>query len=343
MIASDPINTGVDGLQEVCDTMIIITLPWTNAAFIQLLARIYRQGMNDVCVKIIIPQVFVTDSEKKKWSWDKQRYDLIKSKKSLADCVIDGVIPSTTFPSRETLYKKSVESLKIWKDRVNENDLLIRDDSGITINLEIETDEEYKSHNISLVSNVHRRTNSSHSETMHKIFTHEDEIEYHKARRNLMSSWPEDPVDRVAKIINTYPARFNKIIDMGCGENKLKTLTTRFVQGVNHTNVGDETVIEANMAHLDGIINDGEYNVAIFCLSLWGCGYDDFNEYFKEAYRILDEEGRMIIVEPFNSFGEDELYGTIKNFIHNIEKIGFKHVGTETNRYNKLFFEFSKF
>ncbi len=344
LIASDPVNTGVDRLQEVCTTMIIITLPWTNTDFQQLKGRIYRQGMSDDAeVTIIIPQVVVKDAEGNDWSWDKQRYDLIKSKKSLADCVIDGVVPSTSFPSRETLYKRSIDSLKVWKDRINDNDFLVREDTGITVNLQVETDEQRKARNVSLVSNVHRRANSSHSSTMHKTFTREEEIEYHKARRESMATWQEDPVDRVAEIVNKYPARFNKIIDMGCGENKLKTLTTRFVQGVNHTNVGDETVIEANMAHLEGIVNDGEYNVAVFCLSLWGCGYDDFNEYFKEAYRILDEEGRMIIVEPFDSFGDGELYGTTEHFICSIEKFGFKHVGTEVNRYNKLFFEFSKF
>ena len=344
MIASDPINTGVDGLQDICNTMIVITLPWTNAEFEQLKGRIYRQGMGkDSDVTIIIPQVFVTDDDGNEWSWDKQRYNLIKAKKTLADCVIDGVIPSTTFPKRETLYKKSIESLKIWKDRINSNDYFVREDSGVTINLDVEIEEEQKRRNISLINDVHRKAYSSHSDTMFKTFTREEEVEYHKARRESMKNWEEDPVDRVAAIINTYPSRYNRIIDMGCGENKLKTLTTRFVQGVNLNKMGDDTVIEANMAHLEGIVNDGEYNVVVFCLSLWGLNYDDYNEYFKEAKRILDEEGRMIIVEPFEKFGEDKSYGSIQNFIHNIEGFGFKQVGKETNRYNKIFFEFSKF
>ena len=131
MIASDPVNTGVDRLQEVCDTMILITLPWTNADFEQLKGRIYRQGMDkDAIVKIIIPQVVVKDAEGNNWSWDKQRYDVIKSKKTLADCVIDGVIPATQFPTRETLYKKSIEGLKIWKERVISNDFLVREDTA---------------------------------------------------------------------------------------------------------------------------------------------------------------------------------------------------------------------
>jgi hypothetical protein len=46
--------------------MILITLPWTNADFEQLMARIYRLGMDkDVIVKIIIPQVIVKDADGK--------------------------------------------------------------------------------------------------------------------------------------------------------------------------------------------------------------------------------------------------------------------------------------
>ena len=36
LIASDPISVGVDGLQLVCNNLIINTLPWTNAQYQQL-------------------------------------------------------------------------------------------------------------------------------------------------------------------------------------------------------------------------------------------------------------------------------------------------------------------
>ena len=44
LIATSCIGTGVDGLQNVCDRIIINTLPWTNAEFEQLKGRVYRQG-----------------------------------------------------------------------------------------------------------------------------------------------------------------------------------------------------------------------------------------------------------------------------------------------------------
>src|SRR5262249_16290688 len=44
LIASSRIGTGVDGLQAVCNKLIINSLPWTNAEYEQLVARLWRQG-----------------------------------------------------------------------------------------------------------------------------------------------------------------------------------------------------------------------------------------------------------------------------------------------------------
>ena len=44
LIASRTIGTGVDGLQKVCNRMVLLTLPWTDSEYTQLKGRIYRQG-----------------------------------------------------------------------------------------------------------------------------------------------------------------------------------------------------------------------------------------------------------------------------------------------------------
>jgi hypothetical protein len=44
LIASRPISVGVDGLQHICNRLIINTLPWTNAQYQQLLGRLVRKG-----------------------------------------------------------------------------------------------------------------------------------------------------------------------------------------------------------------------------------------------------------------------------------------------------------
>ena len=301
MIASDPVNTGVDRLQEVCDTMIIITLPWTNADFEQLKGRIYRQGMSDdACVKIVIPQVIVKDCDGKDWSWDKQRYDLIKSKKSLADCVIDGVIPSTTFPTRETLYRKSVESLKIWKDRVNENDFLVREDTGITINLDVETEEEHRQRIQSFISNFNNKGKRTEHGKMHKELTDNPDSwsEYHKARHESMKDWEEIPYEYIAKKIKNK----NRVVaDFGCGENLMKTfIPNNKVYSFDHVAI-DDTVIACDMAHTP--LDDETIDIAVFSLALWGSNFED---YFKEAYRLLNYDGLMYIAEPSKSYDQEQ-------------------------------------
>lgn len=299
MIASDPVNTGVDRLQEVCDTMILITLPWTNADFEQLKGRIYRQGMDEnSIVRIIIPQVIVHDIDGKEWSWDKQRFNVIKYKKTLADCVIDGVIPQTQFPTRETLYRKSVESLKVWKERVNSNDIFIRQDSGITINLDANIQEETRIHIKSFISEFNQKGRTTRSDNFHKKITKNPSIwfEYHKARYESMKNWDEIPYKYIAAKIKNK----NRVVaDFGCGENRMKELIpNNKVYSFDHVAI-DDSVIECDMAHTP--LKDESIDIAVFSLSLWGTNYED---YFKEAYRILNYDGLMYIAEPTKSYDE---------------------------------------
>lgn len=301
LIASDPINTGVDGLQEICDTIIIITLPWTNTDFDQLIRRIYRQGMDiDAIVKIIIPQVIVKDADGKNWSWDKQRYEVIKSKKSLADCVIDGVIPSTQFPSRETLYKKSIESLKIWQERAISNDFFVREDIGMLINLDVITEDEKKKHINSFISNFNNKGKRTEHSKLHKILSENPSewYEYHKLRNESMKNWDEIPYEHIASKIKN---KRQIVGDFGCGNNQMRTLIPdNIVYSFDHIS-SDNTVVACDMAHTP--LENENIDVAVFSLSLWGCNYED---YFKEAYRVLSFDGLMYIAEPSSSYTDEE-------------------------------------
>jgi transcription-repair coupling factor (superfamily II helicase) len=55
LIGSSAIGTGVDGLQHVCNQLIINVLPWTHAEFEQLKGRIYRQGQRQDKVTLDYP------------------------------------------------------------------------------------------------------------------------------------------------------------------------------------------------------------------------------------------------------------------------------------------------
>ena len=92
LIGSSALSTGVDGLQYICNRLIVLTLPWTSAGYEQLLGRIYRQGSRFDRIEVFIPQVVLTH-EGQEWSRDKQRFGRIKYKKTLADAAVDGFVP----------------------------------------------------------------------------------------------------------------------------------------------------------------------------------------------------------------------------------------------------------
>ena len=69
LIATSPIGTGFNGLQYVCNRLIIISLPWTSAEFDQLVGRIHRQGSVFKNVEVFIPQV-VLYSGQESLSWE---------------------------------------------------------------------------------------------------------------------------------------------------------------------------------------------------------------------------------------------------------------------------------
>ena len=338
MIASDPVTTGVDRLQEVCDTMILITLPWTNADFEQLKGRIYRQGMNEeTTIRVIIPQVIVHDIDGKEWSWDKQRYDVIKYKKTLADCVIDGVIPQMQFYTRETLYRKSVEALKTWKERINSNDILLRQDSGITVNLEVEIqDKASREYKESVVNKMHAWANTSKSSTVHSRLIENPSWwhEYHTARKARMLEWPEDPKDVIASKINRF-YNYGVIADLGCGKNELKDkITASYTKWLSFDHVAeDSSVISADTTNLSEYVNDETLDVTVYCESLWSKNTDD---YFREASRILKHGGVMYVAEPTDKFSPGKLAGIAAAFNLELE------FDDCEKRYNIMYLKFIK-
>jgi hypothetical protein len=113
LIASSTVGTGLDGLQRVCNQLIILNLPWTHSGYQQLLGRIYRQGSVFEKINIIVPQV-VLEYNGSEWSWDKQRMNRILYKKTLGDAVLDGVIPDNEISTVGTMLEDARKALHGW-------------------------------------------------------------------------------------------------------------------------------------------------------------------------------------------------------------------------------------
>ena len=322
LIGSKPIGTGVDGLQDVCDRMILITLPWTDAEYIQLKGRIYRQGSTFDNVEFIIPQVKIKFEKDDIWSWDIQRLNLIKHKKTLADAAVDGVVPSRIMPSQQTMFKKSQESLRKWKGRIEQGYIIEtnRKSSNIDLYPEVSNENERQRRINSELSEFNRRGKTTHSVTMHKEFSDNPDswFRYHALRNERMKDWNEIPYEYIATKIKN---RNHIVADFGCGENKMKScIPNNKVYSFDHV-ACDDFVVACDIKDVGKYLDNESIDVAVFSLSLWGTNYKD---YVKEAYRVLSYGGQIHIAEPSKSYDSNELEEEFSNLI---SEVGFKIVG----------------
>ena len=107
--------------------------------------------------------------------------------------------------------------------------------------------------------------------------------------------------------------------DFGCGEallaEKLGDHCT--VHSFDHVAVND-SVIACDIA--DVPIDDGELDVAVFCLSLMG---SNFTNYLKEARRTLKLDGRLHIYEVSSRFTDRD------QFAADLKTLGFGQISIE--------------
>lgn len=326
LIASRIIGTGVDGLQNVCNRMILLTLPWTDSEYTQLKGRIYRQGSKFGDVEIVIPQVFV-DLEDKRWSWDKQRLQLIREKRTLADAAVDGIIPSKHIPSREKLCSDSLQALNKWKKRVSEGKITTIERKDLVLPLRPEI-LEYLKPSLGDFSEMNKSWSVSRSEnTQNRLKADPSEwYYYHSLYAEKRKEWSEIPYIEIAKKIKERPEWV--VADMGCGENLLSKELTNKVHAFDYVAI-DKDVIACDMSSVP--LNSNEVDAVIFCLSLMGSNYID---YLKEAFRIIKPYGNLFICEP-----KKKIDNRIEEFKKDIESVGFKIIEVNSQSSKFIYFQ----
>ena len=312
LIASRTIGTGVDGLQNVCNRMVLLTLPWTDSEYTQLKGRIYRQGSKFGDVEIIIPQVYV-DLDDQRWSWDKQRLQLIRDKRTLADAAVDGIIPSKHIPTREKLCSDSLQALRKWKERVNEGKITIVSREDLVLPLRPEISEQLR-RSLGAFSELNKTWSTSRSDNTFKRLKDNDSewYYYHDEYAKKRKEWDEIPYEEIAKKIQGRPDWI--IADMGCGENLLSKEIENKVLAFDYVALEGEDVTACDMTNVP--LEDGSVDAVVFSLSLMGSNSKD---YLKEGFRITKPYGNLFIAEPKKKWEGriDELKGII-------EEIGFK-------------------
>ena len=150
LIATEPITTGVDKLQEVCFSLIINLLPMTNKEFKQLSGRLVRFGQQSPFVDIYIPLTKVkktggNDDDVEYGSEDYLDIQRLLRKETLCDAAIDGTFPADIKTrldeeKKDTLMLKwlgliknegPLESNQLKRNRLNDVEEMLEDDQPI--------------------------------------------------------------------------------------------------------------------------------------------------------------------------------------------------------------------
>lgn len=315
LIGSSALGTGVDGLQYVCNRLIIVCLPWTSAAYEQLIGRIYRQGSVFTEVDVFIPQI-VLENEGEKWSWDKQRLARIKYKKTLADAAVDGNVPEANLASEAAMMAEAKNALSAWIARLEAGEIrqLNRAELKVPLPPDVENSAIRRYGDFSVMN---QRFNSSKSSTSHERLVKDPEefYLYHTLYRKARETWTEIPFQVIAEQLNKRPDLV--VGDFGCGEALLSKSARNKVYSFDHVAI-NPSVIACDMAKtgMDSEILD----VAVFSLSLMGTNWQD---YLSEAHRLLRAGGLLKIAEPASGWEKDKFHELKKG----IEASGFQLLG----------------
>lgn len=312
LIATSCIGTGVDGLQKVCNRLIINCLPWTHAEYKQLIGRIYRQGQIKDNVDIIVPLTFA-EINGERWSWCESRWKRLEFKKSIADAAVDGIIPEGYLRSAALAHKDSMK----WFDRLTKSGVHEIERSKIALELSADY-QQPPLRRIGDLSRMNQEINNESSQDTHQHFLKKPEEwhNYHATFRATRESWPVIPNHEALKWCETRPDLI--IGDFGCGEALLAQKLKNKIYSFDHVAI-NESVIACDMSQVP--LEDETIDVAIFSLSLMGTNYVD---YLKEAKRCLKLDGWLWIAEPTSRIKD------IEQFQELLKKLGFYMIDVES-------------
>ncbi|WP_437713235.1 zinc-ribbon domain-containing protein [Sorangium sp. So ce448] len=302
LIASSRIGTGVDGLQHVCNKLIINVLPWTNAEYEQLIGRLYRQGSKFAHVDVVIPVTFAMVNGER-WSYCESKLNRLEYKKSIADAAVDGVVPEGNLRTPS----QAQQDIMRWLARLEEGAVETIARRKIVIPLSGEPTEVKR--RVAAYGDFTRINNRWYAASSQKTHARleanaEEWAHYHTLYREARQSWPVVPFEEEIRWLEQRDPLV--IGDFGCGEAIIaeRVGAKHDVRSFDHVAV-NPSVVACDIAAVP--LGDGELDVAIFCLSLMGA---NFTDYLREAHRCLRLDGRLHIWEPASHFDDIDAFCT---------------------------------
>ena len=115
ILASKPIAVGVDGLQKVYNKMVILTLPWTDADYKQLIGRIKRKNSIFDSVDIYIPVVRFPQANMV--GYDDKVWHSIESKGVYGNACLNAEFPKEVEAVHQSIVKELMDDMS--KKKIN--------------------------------------------------------------------------------------------------------------------------------------------------------------------------------------------------------------------------------
>lgn len=316
LIASSRIGTGVNGLQYVCQKLIINALPWTNAEYEQLVGRLFRQGSRFDKVRVVIPVTFATVNGER-WSYCESKLNRIAYKKSIADAAVDGVVPEGNLRTPA----QAQQDILDWLSRLDMGRM--HEITRRAIKIPLSGEPSAVAARVSRYGDFAKMNNRwymSNSTTTHaRLSASPEEWEhYHTEYRKLRETWPVVPFQEELRWLGQ---RGGFVVgDFGCGEALVAKGASEAhrVHSFDHVAI-DDTVVACDIAKVP--LEDGALDLAIFCLSLMG---KNFTDYIREAHRCLRLDGYLHIWEPTSYFDD------LGKFTAALGRLGFDVMAPET-------------
>lgn len=309
LIASSRVGTGVNGLQYVCQKLIINVLPWTNAEYEQLVGRLFRQGSRFDKVDVVIPVTFAMVNGQR-WSYCESKLHRLEYKKSIADAAVDGVVPEGNLRTPT----QAQQDVMDWLERLDTGQMSEVARAIIKIPLDgTPADVERRVQRYGDFSKMNNRWYATASDKTHERLANNPEewAHYHTLYRQLRETWPVVPYKEE---ITWLLAREGYVVgDFGCGEAMIATEAgiKHTIHSFDHVAI-DKRVIACDITRVP--LEDQTLDVAIFCLSLMGT---NFTDYIREAHRCLVIDGHLHIWEAASYFDD------VKKFAAALARLGF--------------------
>ena len=316
LIASSRIGTGVNGLQYICNKLIINSLPWTNAEYEQLVGRLYRQGSRFEKVRVIIPVTF-SMVKGERWSYCESKLHRLEYKKSIADAAVDGVVPEGNLRTPA----QAQQDIMGWLTRLETGKVTEIQRPVIKIPLSGEPSEvERRVARYGDFAKMNNRWYASASASTHARLTQNTEewAHYHTMYRQVRESWPVVPYKEE---IRWLTEREGLVVgDFGCGEALIAAAASELhqIHSFDHVAI-DHRVTACDIAHVP--LEGSALDVAIFCLSLMGA---NFTDYVREGHRCLRLDGWLHIWEPASYFDD------VDKFRSKLSRLGFEVMPAQT-------------